>query len=479
MPRRWLAPQRDGELLADPGFDAVAALVEANRQRLDSSDVRIGELPLREIRSLARTELAIPPGLLLVGGHQPELSHPGVWTKNFALNGLARRLGGTPLHLIVDNDTLKSTALRFPVFRNGDPESVHLQTVPFDKLDGETYEHRAIFDPELFRTFAARAAPLMQNWGFEPALPAAWEYVTRFGELQTNLGSLFTALRRRYEHGWGCRNVEVEVSRLSRTESFAHFAGHILADLPRFREVYNASIRSYRVANGIRSANHPAPELEPHEAPFWVQKQLIRRERGSAGSDIRNLRPRALTLTLFARLCLGDWFIHGIGGGKYDEVTDAIIRDYFGIEPPEYQVVSATLHLPLPGFASTEADVAEARRLVRDLRWNPQRHLRAESLEDHLLMRQLADRIALAANEPPFSDRTGRRRWYEHLRDATERLWSAVADQLPEAQARLARVEAEARANAVLRRRDFSWVLFPEELLKRFLQKTAADASGS
>ena len=63
---------------------------------------------------------------------------------------------------------------------------------------------------------------------------------------------------------------------------------------------------------------------------------MCRRERASADSDVNNLRPRALTLTLFARLCLGDFFIHGIGGGKYDEVTDAIIRDYFGVEPPAY-----------------------------------------------------------------------------------------------------------------------------------------------
>jgi len=60
--------------------------------------------------------------------------------------------------------------------------------------------------------------------------------------------------------------------------------------------------------------------------------------------------PRALTLTLFARLILGDFFIHGIGGGKYDEVTDQIIRDYFGIDPPAFQVVSGTLHLPFPKF---------------------------------------------------------------------------------------------------------------------------------
>src|SRR5205085_11199692 len=100
-----------------------------------------------------------------------------------------------------------------------------------------------------------------------------------------------------------------------------------------------------------------------------------RRERATTSSDIHALRPRALTLTLFARLCLGDFFIHGIGGGKYDEVTDAIIRDYFGLDPPAYQVLSATLHLPLPGFPATATDVERAERLVRDLTWNPQRHL--------------------------------------------------------------------------------------------------------
>ena len=46
------------------------------------------------------------------------------------------------------------------------------------------------------------------------------------------------------------------------------------------------------------------------------------------------IRSRALTNTLYARLFLGDLFIHGIGGGKYDEVTDAIIRRYYRSSRP-------------------------------------------------------------------------------------------------------------------------------------------------
>src|SRR5262245_9446644 len=133
--RRFRAPEQNGEVLAVPDFAEVPALVEENRRRLDRADVIVGGLPLSELRALARREVLeaaaeyigepsrgtavprlSPDAPLLIAGHQPELSHPGVWVKHFALNGLARKLGGTPLHLIVDNDTLKSPALRFPYF---------------------------------------------------------------------------------------------------------------------------------------------------------------------------------------------------------------------------------------------------------------------------------------------------------------------------------------------------------------------------
>ena len=60
------------------------------------------------------------------------------------------------------------------------------------------------------------------------------------------------------------------------------------------------------------------------------------------------IRPRALITTMYARLFLSDLFIHGIGGAKYDELTDAIIRRFFGIEPPAYMTVTGTVRLPIP-----------------------------------------------------------------------------------------------------------------------------------
>ena len=468
--RRLKAPAANGEVLAEPGFDAIPALVEANRKLLDRDDIRIDGISLRELRALARREVFDDSNdsPLLLAGHQPELSHPGVWIKNFALNGLARKLGGIPLHLVVDCDSIKSTSVKLPTFHDRDPTSVHLATVPYDVPRGKpTFEEYAIQSRDSFDAFLPTVAELTRNWGLRPLVLDAWQAVDPSARL---VGEQLAELRQRYEREWGCRNRELPVSVLSRTQAFRHFTRHIIGDLSRFRDAYNAAIRSYRQSNRIRSHSHPAPELDPGELPFWEQSHEGRRKPG-VDFDPTQLRPRALTLTLFARLCLGDFFIHGIGGGKYDEVTDAIIRDYLGIEPPAYQVLSATLHLPLPGFASSQADVERAASLVRDLHWNPQRHVVPPSFDDPRMIRLVADRIAMASNEPSFKDLPGRRAWFGRLRDLNERLRPYVWKQVPPATAASIVARTEARANAVLQRRDFAWVLYPETTLRPFLQR--------
>jgi hypothetical protein len=159
---------------------------------------------------------------------------------------------------------------------------------------------------------------------------------------------------------------------------------------------------------------------------------------------------------------LGDFFIHGIGGGKYDEVTDAIIRNYFGLEPPAYQVLSATLYLPLAAFPAAGSDVYRLERLDRDLYWNPHRHLPAPG--------PLAgEHDSLVATEPP--DSAGRKARYRAFRRISDELRPRVANQVADVRRRLSWARQEAHANAILHRRDYSWTLFPEDVLKPFLQR--------
>ena len=483
--RRFEAPAANRGVLSEPAFDEFPQLIEDNRRNLNRADAIVGGLPLRELRMLARREVPAaareylsergedgscfstgsPDAPLLLAGHQPELSHPGVWVKHFALNGLARRVGGIPLNLVVDNDTLKQTALRFPAGSLADPNAVHYRSVPFDRFEGEEpYETRTVRDPEQFRSFPERAAPLWKDWGFEPLLPRVWaDLVSHPAE---TIGEKFAGVRRKYERTWGCRNLELPVSWLCRSESFRHFVRHVLGDLPRFRDVYNAALAEYRRRNRIRSRNHPAPDLGPAEAPFWNQSADGRRGRATAKSDPATVRPRALTLTLFARVCLGDFFIHGIGGGKYDEVTDAIICNYFGLEPPTFQVLSATLHLPLPAFPTTAAEVCELARRERDLHWNPQRHLGdMVGRPEAALIRRHHE---LQTVEP--QDRLGRRERYHEFRQIGDRLRSLLAQEETEVHRDRTRLEQALAVNTILKRRDYAWVLYPEFELRPFLQ---------
>ena len=62
---------------------------------------------------------------------------------------------------------------------------------------------------------------------------------------------------------------------------------------------------------------------------------------------------------------MAESFLHGIGGGKYDELTDELLRRFYGVEPPRFLVLSATLLLPLRRFSATEE---ERRSVERELR---------------------------------------------------------------------------------------------------------------
>ena len=87
------------------------------------------------------------------------------------------------------------------------------------------------------------------------------------------------------------------------------------------------------------------------------------------------LRTRALITTMAARLLLGDLFIHGIGGAKYDQLTDRIIAQFFGFEPPGYMVVSGTLQLPISRPAVATESVQQLRQRIRELEFHPERFI--------------------------------------------------------------------------------------------------------
>jgi len=532
-------PRTDEALLAVPDIGQAAAAARENARSLDDCEVDVQGRSFCRLRRDARNEAvrtaidftsevlgdsvagASLTDSLVVAGHQPALYHPGVWAKNFAAAGMASRLAGAVLNLIVDNDLYSRGAIDVPAGTRREPSRA---AIAFDGVQRpRPWERTKIVDRALFQSFAHRVTRNLELFGADPLVNAAWpaamERLARCGTLPECL----TAARHSVEANWGLHNLELPMSRLCETDAFLRYACHILAHLPRFTDVYHGVLAEYRRLYRIKSRNHPVPSLEERgewaEAPFWVwrddepyRRRVFSRQSGKemmladdsgrvfailplspamdaccAVESLRSLpskgirfRTRALTTTLFARLFLADTFVHGIGGAKYDEMTDRIIARFFGIAPPSYATVSASLYLPFEQpFDANGADEARLLELLRDLEQNPQRHLTRGS--DAATDRLLEEKDALIAEQDAALADRGRskrerrelspinEKRFRRLQAVTQKLAEFTAGQRDRALAELAEVRARRKANQVLTSREFSFVLYPEEKLRPFM----------
>ncbi len=439
-PLRLRLPREHGSILCSPELKAASEWIGLNRTALRSTQCDVQGMPLSRLRDWTREALLdeavrftssmwnedtssvssrAPAHAIVVTGHQPELFHAGVWAKNFAAAGLAQRHGGVALNLIVDNDTLDSVRLRVPM---GTRSAPRIERLAFDSdRPSQPWEEATIVDCAAFRAFGARVGSIMRDhWSITPLIESCWSAAVRQSEASMSLRDCLVVARMSVEREHGCHNLELPMSRVCETAPFRQFASHLLAHLPRVHSLYNSTVREYRLEHRLRSTSHPVPELASRhewlEAPFWIwragdlhrDRPFVRRvgsqlelrdsrevlarwtqtEDGSAEATITTLadfaqqglrfRTRALTTTLFTRLCLADLFIHGIGGAKYDAMTDRLCEQLFGLPAPRFATVSATFHLPL-GKESHAEGLTEQQLVhqLRDLSFNPDRHLMA------------------------------------------------------------------------------------------------------
>ena len=76
------------------------------------------------------------------------------------------------------------------------------------------------------------------------------------------------------------------------------------------------------------------------------------------------------------RLFMTDFFIHGKGGGRYEEVSEHFIKEFFKIEAAPYEVASATMHLnKTEWFPVPDIDEKELELKLRDAVYSPEKFL--------------------------------------------------------------------------------------------------------
>jgi hypothetical protein len=288
------------------------------------------------------------------------------------------------------------------------------------------------------------------------------------------------------------------------SEAFACFVGAILERLPEFHATYNRAVADYRRAHGIKSRSHPVPDLATDgdwlEAPFWAWRRgqprrgklSVRPNRDAwhlrvggetwpaipctnmtaAVAAWRSLeaqgfkvRSRALTTTMFARLFLADLFVHGIGGGIYDALTDRIIEGFFDVPAPAFLILSATLLLPLERFPDATRRVRELARQQRDLKYKPERFLDANDATRALIQ---AKDSWIARGGATHAERAER---YQRIRDLNAQLMPFVLDQKKRVESELAEARRQLEWHDVAARRDYAFCLYPEEMLRSFFER--------
>ncbi len=177
------------------------------------------------------------------------------------------------------------------------------------------------------------------------------------------------------------------------------------------------------------------------------------------------LRTRALATTLFARLVLSDLFLHGIGGAKYDQVTDDVARRFFKIALPEFATVSATLRLPIEHPAAGHASIREARQQLRQLTYHPERFVSSDGPAAAAAIREKTRWI-----QTPKTPQNARAR-HQAITSANAALQPFVAPRRDEFLRSNVEIEHRLAVDSILGSREFSFCLFPREHFARLLQQ--------
>lgn len=492
-------PLRSGQTFCLPPAREFVPLAQRNAAGLADATLTLLGAPLGQVRRRARAEVAAaagqymrrlglapaPPGpsdVLLVTGHQPLLFHPGIWFKHLLVNRLVGD-GVAAVSIPVDNDVAEGIGADVPHL---DGMGLRLARETLVQADPEMpYEAMPAPSAEEWQGFLRRLQAHLGTVPLAEAQAALQTFMQATGAIQQgDIGTFLTAARRRYE---GARRyAEVPVSQISQGTEFRRFALHLLRDAHRFAAIYNRHLTAYRDRANIRTQAQPFPDLQrdkdAQQVPFWLIRHGRRvalwvRQAGASiqvladGEPIMDIadvagpealagfaiRPRALTLTMFTRLCIADLFVHGIGGARYDRVTDAVIREYFGMEPPTYAVATATLHLPLqPYDAATERQTLQ--RQLQELQHNPDRLLRDPDPQQQAMISEKWQLIA--ALDGGNLGRRERREATQRIREINEVLAQALAHQLKEIEERLAHLDAGGGATAAATHRGYPYCFF-------------------
>jgi len=472
------------------------------------------KLCINELTSDYETIKNIP---IIQTGHEPILYHPGIWIKNHLVQYLVNKLGGIGVNMIVDNDACNMGFMYVPILSE---KSASVGKVALVRNKDHVAYEEIVFDNfGIILQFKEEVIDLLSKNDYREDVKTIVEDMQGMFEQFTNriggyyqqgcsdMVGLLTAARKSLEEDFGIENLEAPVSWICETDGFYHFLLHILYEAERFVKIYNEKLAEYRRIHKIRSKANPLPNLkvlgDSIEIPFWVWVAGGQRAKCyvvNEGEDIKitdgaevlvtlkkgdevinnitrlktlmeagiKIRPRAITTTMFSRLFFSDVFIHGIGGAKYDTITDEIIKEFFGIDPPGFVTISATLYLPLDTYDSDERELYDIQRSIDDMSYNPERYAPQKTRNEPEFMNRVKEKQRLL-KMMAVGNADEKGRYFRQIKELNKLMLTQINPELKKKQMETNRVRDKLAYNEVVKFREFPVCLYPMKVLRGYL----------
>lgn len=448
------------------------------------------------------------PENIIATGHQAMWHHCGIWAKNLTTCQFAKDVDGRSLHLVLDHD-FYDTAMVLPI-RNTDGSWYFKKIEIEPKQESVPLEFRRVSQDSYIKTFinAVINAPAGQFCSdiWSKCATVKKNKISRFN----NIADLITYLQCMLNVALGLDMLYLPVSKLSQSSAFINFVISIILDAASFATNYNDAITKHideRKTDPGETVRRLAIDKTRNftELPFWLLSANGKRTSlyvtpnktnritiSDASTELGNLdlsclnsktdqlknlleqlgyslRPKAVSLTLFVRLFLADWFVHGVGGVLYEPVTDYLIENYYKIKPLRFGVATCTMTSPLPNTAAfPEDNIAQLKHKLHNIKHNPDRYINESMLKKEPVASLLQTKEERIAQTKDISLPSAlRKSAWSSLSIINKKLFEYAKDTAEELEKKIVESEKNKISQEVCNCREYFFGLFPVKQLRK------------